>query len=322
MHKVTDFIQTFLLSSPKKIISAIFILTLTLAIPITMQLVSQQQDIRQRAATCSYTCSGPGACGGNLACIDGCCVSNGGYTVWCGTDSSGNPQYCDPNTQDCATGFNGSMCIAKGSCVMGYSCFSPNECQNGQCVDPNAPPPQDPCSSLTNRPEGCYCGWNYQCASGVCSGISYYPDGTQVAGTCLPAPTPTLTPAPTKTPIPTPTPTVTLIPTINPCLLSTDRPNGCDCRSGEINYDNFCHSGYCDSDGRCNNPPLATLTPTNTPLACDPISDGVPDVTDYSRFLAELRGSLDTLTADCNKNGMIDVYDYTIWLQVLRNNGR
>lgn len=354
---VKDLFRKLFFHSPKRTFLVVGGLIVMLALPITVLLTQQQQDLRQEASiivcgsgypqqfgscleeghTCvqttqsnnpyyvryscvpqggtdsgfpgqtssGYSCTTTGACGGGLVCCDtdsnpstpgtcmgiSACGGSGGTNTTCaGQSQSPSPE----NFINCCDGLNAE--VIQYVCVNGvaepiYVCSS----YGYPAGDPSFQKPNcsstggqtDPCTSVFNRPDGCYCGTTSHCESRNCVGAYSDPiTGYGQAGTCQPKPTATPTKTPTPSPTKAPSPTATKTPTPTP-------------------------------DDVANTP---TLTPTGTQgLTCDPTGDGKIDIFDFNVWRDEyLTKTVTTKKSACfaDSKEEVDIFDFNVWRDI------
>ncbi len=182
-----------LFSSPKRIAQTLVVFLAILAVPVTLVLVQQQQDLRQRASEAIPVTPGDYNADGNIkpgppgydAIFD---PTQGGwvYVPITNNNSDSNPP-TDSGQQipfDCG-GQNGCMCYSDGECSSGYckktTPDSENQLSPGTC---DTRPAVDPCTQDTGRSNDCTCTTDPQCRSSFCEIAS----GSQ-SGTCKTPPT-------------------------------------------------------------------------------------------------------------------------------------
>ena len=177
-----------LFSSPKRIAQTLVVFLAILAVPITLALVQQQQDLRQRASEAT--------CGSGYPQQNGPCLQEG-YECQNVADSN-NPRYVrwqcveknlppidtgtgDPPIEiplDCG-GRNGCMCYSDGECSSGYckktTQDAPNQLSPGTCDTRTV---VDTCTQDNGRINDCTCRVDTECSSGFCDIVSGAQSGT------------------------------------------------------------------------------------------------------------------------------------------------
>jgi len=173
-----------LFSSPKRIAQTLTVFLAILAVPVTLVLVQQQQDLRQRAAEPIPVTAGDYNADGNIkpgppgteAVFD---PTKGGWVyvpITADNGSGTNPPTDIPF--DCG-GQNGCICYSEGECTSGYckrtTNDDPNSLSPGTC---DTRPTVDPCTQDTGRSNDCACTTDPQCRSSFCDITSGAQSGT------------------------------------------------------------------------------------------------------------------------------------------------
>lgn len=184
-----DLLRRILNSPNKKTLGILFIAAIVLSIPITINLLGQQQDIRQRAQTTgcqtdndcnpNETCIVSPSSGGNI-CLTKHAGANGSLCARPNA-SAGNQAdndacqsyYCDPSTLTC------SGCTAN-SCPSGQTCIgsSNNNSLGDFCLNDNAGATGSYCGTPSGQPN------NLACQSSYCNPSTLKCDSPPSTGTC------------------------------------------------------------------------------------------------------------------------------------------
>jgi hypothetical protein len=134
-----NFIQRVFFPSYKRTISVLVILILVLSVPITLRLVGQQQDLRQRAAEVCLT--EDGSCGA-LSCAErsnkSICETGPDFCFWYGGGPGQNARCVDNSgNMNSSNICNGGHCYADQNYCVENRCTAtaPPACPAGQTID-------------------------------------------------------------------------------------------------------------------------------------------------------------------------------------------
>ena len=225
MNPLKRFAEFILNPSNRKTVATLVILIIAAAVPLTVLVAQQQQNIRQKAAFTLITCKTPSYTG---VCKQTACSGDGSVVnTTCMAYSNGTQNYCCPAT----TPTPAVSPTPTPSCLPVPCCFFtvPPQCQlstlEKYCPEPTIPPARctgasptaTPVTSATPSPT-CYpvsisspppCLYNGTCTVKQVGGVLYY--------------------------CPNPTPTPTVLPTTTPSTSPTATPVVPNCNSGGVN---------------------------------------------------------------------------------------
>lgn len=251
---ITSFFQGIkdkFFSSPKKVASVIVTAFILVAIPVTYSLVSQQQDLRQRAAEVSTPPPYPTPPSQLYYC--GACT---GRCVYIGNQISQCSYECDIDGSGIKVSMPGYISsTATGAPVTGTVCYETTNSQGQSCstcqasIPPTATPTVTPTPTRTALPSftptptpSITCLTPVECAAPplncTYSGATCSSCGTLVCASPTPSPlvTPSPSPLPTPTPSPIPSPNVSPIPGSTKISFAFSLPGiGTDSAKGENN---------------------------------------------------------------------------------------
>ncbi len=256
-------------------------LAILLSIPITISLLKQQQDLRQRAAeTQTPVISKVADLDGSLD-FGGGTLSGGGCIGSCGGGGLGTPGGDSGGGGGVYSngGGTGSSGCPAGTTQCGNSCYLVNGCSGTVACDSSGLPVCNTGSTANNNTGGSTCPSGSVSCSGGCYSISSCTNGytcTAVGIQCNAAASPTPTRTPTRTPTPAPGNTGggscpgSAVSCGSNCYDVSACPNGYSCQSSGA----VCNAGSSSSNdtnatGLTGSSGGATCTVDNSNLAMD-----------------------------------------------------